>query len=154
MLYTRNDVFSPYATPLRGVAYGEIGMGTTRLQNVFPHTPRRGAAWRMGKMSKRGRDNPGSVIYKAYFAVWDPEQHLWNARARYFKKLGDAECHLMERFVEHFATLDVQWFWDRGFAQGGVEDTYDAYCHVMDTWIREQPEEYTYDYCIEDIEVY
>jgi hypothetical protein len=57
---------------------------------------------------------------------------------------------MMGQIVTHFAALeDVSWFHAHGIEQ--VEDTYDAYCDVMDCWMREND---GYDYCIEEIELH
>jgi len=104
-------------------------------------------------MSKRARDNL-NIIYRAYTArrvqtlVNCGEEH-WVATSKYFAHRKDAETYMMNQFVSHFATLDVQWFHEHGIEH--VEDTYDAYCDVMDCWMREHD---FYDYCIEEIELH
>lgn len=116
--------------------------------------------------SKRGRDDDDErhIIYKAYTARrlqslsrrFDAaggieyleccEDH-WIASSKYFAHKEDAEVYMMGQIVAHFATLeDVSWFHAHGIEQ--VEDTYDAYCDVMDCWMRENE---GYDYCIEEI---
>jgi hypothetical protein len=106
--------------------------------------------------SKRGREEEDcTFIYKAYTArqVRGPlgccEDH-WIASSRYFAHKEDAEVYMMGQIVTHFAALeDVSWFHAHGIEQ--VEDTYDAYCDVMDCWMRENN---GYDYCIEEIELH
>ncbi len=106
--------------------------------------------------SKRAREDEGcTLIYKAYTArlVQGPlgccEDH-WIASSKYFAHKEDAEAYMMGQIVAHFATLeDISWFHARGIEQ--VEDTYDAYCDVMDCWMRENE---GYDYCIEEIELH
>lgn len=108
-------------------------------------------------MSKRVRDDEDcTYIYKAYTArrVRAPigccEDH-WVASSRFFAHKEDAEAYMMDQIVAHFATLDgVRWFHEHGIKY--VEDTYDAYCNVMDCWMRENGD--GYDYCIEEIELH
>lgn len=106
--------------------------------------------------SKRAReDEDCTFIYKAYTArlVQGPlcccEDH-WIASNKYFAHKEDAEAYMMNQIVAHFATLeDASWFHAHGIEH--VEDTYDAYCNVMDRWMRENE---GYDYCIEEIELH
>jgi hypothetical protein len=108
--------------------------------------------------SKRGRDDDDDerhIIYKAYTArrtrapIGCCEDH-WIASSKYFAHKEDAEVYMMGQIVAHFAALeDISWFHAHGIEQ--VEDTYVAYCNVMDCWMRENE---GYDYCIEEIELH
>lgn len=107
-------------------------------------------------MSKRARDRDEdcTFIYKAYTArrvhVSGCCEDHWVALSRYFAHKEDAQLYMMDQIVAHFVTLDgVRWLHEHGIKH--VEDTYDAYCNVMDRWMREND---GYDYCIEELELH
>jgi hypothetical protein len=105
-------------------------------------------------MSKRVREDSTTLIYKAYTArrVASPlgccDDH-WLGSSKYFAFREDAEAYMMDQIVAHFAALDTSWFREHGIEN--VDDTYDAYCEVMDRWMHENDD---YDYCIEEIELH
>lgn len=97
------------------------------------------------------------TIYKAYFAKRNSlfcaacGAKEWETHVSFFENVADAETHLMNLFVQVFRTIEIEWFMENGFSTG-VDDTYDAYCDVLDHWLKQQPVD-VYDYCIQEITV-